>query len=149
MSRFVRAEPKDASAVRNLVRSAYAQWVPILGREPKPMTADYDLAVGDHVIDLLFVGSELVGFIELVPEQDCVLIENVAVKPDQAGKGYGRALMAHAMDVARSLGRARLRLYTNKLMARNIALYRMLGYVIDREEATPEGHHVVHMSTTI
>jgi hypothetical protein len=29
-------------------------------------------------------------------------------------------------------------------MARNIALYRRLGYVIDREETTPEGRQVVH-----
>jgi GNAT superfamily N-acetyltransferase len=149
VSRFIRAEFKDAAAIRHLVRSAYAKWVPIMGREPKPMTADYDLAIRSHIVDLLLIENELVGLIELVPEQDCVLIENVAVEPSQTGKGYGRALMMHAVDVARSLGRERLRLYTNKLMARNVALYRMLGYVIDREETTPDGRNVVHTSTTI
>jgi GNAT superfamily N-acetyltransferase len=149
MSSFVRATAKDATAVRDLVRSAYAKWVPVIGREPIPMTADYDRAIGTHMIDLMIVDNELSGLIELVPEPDCVLILNVAVRPGQAGKGYGRALMAHAKDIARALGRGRLRLFTNKLMADNIALYRRLGYTLDREERTPDGRDVVHMSTTL
>ena len=40
-----RATPADASAVRDLTRAAYARWVPVIGREPGPMNADYDLAV--------------------------------------------------------------------------------------------------------
>jgi hypothetical protein len=39
-----RATPPDAPAVRDLTRAAYAKWVPVLGREPLPMTADYDAA---------------------------------------------------------------------------------------------------------
>jgi GNAT superfamily N-acetyltransferase len=148
MPDFVRATAKDAAAVRDLVRSAYAKWIPIMGREPLPMTADYDLAISTHLIDLMFVDNELCGLVELVPEPDCVLILNVAVRPDQAGKGYGRALMAHAKDVARALGRGRLRLFTNKLMVDNIALYRRLGYTLDREERTADGRDAVHMSMT-
>jgi GNAT superfamily N-acetyltransferase len=87
--------------------------------------------------------------IELVVEPECVLIENVAVRPDQAGKGHGRALMAHAVEVARSIGRKRLRLYTNQLMAKNISLYQCLGYAIDRQETAPDGRQIVHMSVTI
>jgi GNAT superfamily N-acetyltransferase len=146
---FVRSTSKDAPAVRDLVRSAYAKWVPVMGREPIPMTADYDRAIRTHMIDLMIVDNELCGLIELVPEPDCVLVLNVAVRPDQAGKGYGRALMAHAEDVARALGRGRLRLFTNKLMAGNIVLYQRLGYTLDREERTPDGRDVVHMSTTL
>ena len=39
-----RATPSDAAAIRDLTREAYAKWVPLIGREPKPMTADYDAA---------------------------------------------------------------------------------------------------------
>jgi hypothetical protein len=46
-----RATPDDAAAVRDLVRAAYAKWVPVLGREPKPMTADYDQAIRNHILD--------------------------------------------------------------------------------------------------
>ncbi len=57
--------------------------------------------------------------------------------------------MAHAVEVARAKSRKRLRLCTNRLMAENIALYQRLGYVIDREESTPDGRRIVHMSITI
>ena len=43
-----RAAPPDAEAVRSLTRKAYAKWIPVIGREPKPMTADYEVAVRDH-----------------------------------------------------------------------------------------------------
>ena len=36
-----RAVMADAPAVAALTRDAYAKWVPLIGREPKPMTADY------------------------------------------------------------------------------------------------------------
>jgi GNAT superfamily N-acetyltransferase len=144
-----RATPADATAVRDLVHAAYAKWVPVLGRTPQPMETDYDRAVREHVIDLLFVDDRLIALIELVSEPDCVLIENVAVAPDQTGEGYGKALLAHAAEFARSIARKRLRLYTHKLMAENIEFYLRLGYVIDREEMTPDGRERVYMSMTI
>jgi GNAT superfamily N-acetyltransferase len=144
-----RATLADAAAVRDFVHAAYAKWVPVLGRTPQPMESDYDRAVHDHVIDLLFVDDRLVALIELVDQPDCVLIENVAVAPDETGKGYGKTLLAHAAEFARSIGRKRLRLYTNKLMGENVELYLRLGYVIDREETTPDGRDRVYMSKTI
>ena len=44
----------DAPAIRDLTRAAYAKWVPLIGREPKPMTADYAEAVRKHRFDLLY-----------------------------------------------------------------------------------------------
>ena len=46
---ITRARPEDAPAIRDLTRAAYAKWVPVIGREPKPMGADYDLAVRAHL----------------------------------------------------------------------------------------------------
>ena len=46
------AEPADAAAIRDIVRAAYAGWVPVIGREPLPMRADYDKAVREHQFDL-------------------------------------------------------------------------------------------------
>ena len=47
-----RAEPADASAIRELSRAAYAKWVPGIGGEPLPMSVDYDQAVGGIAIEL-------------------------------------------------------------------------------------------------
>ena len=140
-----RAALADAAAIREVTRAAYAKWVPVIGREPLPMTADYDLRVRDHLIDLLYVQGRLVALIEMVPEADCLLIENVAVLPAFQGRGYGRYLMAHAEGLAASLGLPRIRLYTNGRFAENVLLYRELGYQVDREEPFRSGV-VVHMS---
>jgi ribosomal protein S18 acetylase RimI-like enzyme len=141
-----RATAADAVTVRELTRAAYAKWVPILGREPRPMTADYDAALRDHLVDLLRVDGEAVALIEMAPTADHLLIVNVAVVPAQQGRGHGRALMAHAEEVARSLNLSEVRLYTNALFAENLRLYRRLGYRVDREEQHPQFGVAVHMS---
>jgi len=143
-----RAVAADAAAVRALTRQAYAKWVPLIGREPKPMTADYDQAVARHRFDLLYVDGTLAALIETIREADHLLVENVAVSPDFQGRGLGRKLMAHAEVLAREQGFGMIRLYTNQRFAENIALYRRLGYQVDREEVVPAGV-VTHMSKTL
>jgi len=140
-----RAEETDAAAIRALTRAAYAKWVPLIGREPKPMTADYTAAVRANRFDLLYVGGTLAALIETIAEPDHLLVENVAVSPDFQGRGFGRRLMAHAEDLAMAAGYGEIRLYTNQRFAENIALYRRLGYRVDREEVLAVGT-AVHMS---
>jgi ribosomal protein S18 acetylase RimI-like enzyme len=143
-----RATASDASAIRTLTREAYAKWVPLIGREPKPMTADYAEAVRRHRIDLLYLDGVLAALIETIAEADHLLVENVAVSPAFQGRGLGRKLMAHAEQIAVSSGHGEVRLYTNKLFAENIELYRKLGYRIDREEVLTIGV-AVHMSKPV
>lgn len=140
-----RATLADAAAVRQLTRDAYAKWVPLIGREPKPMTADYAAAVRDHRIDLLYLDGKLAALIETIPQSDHLLIENVAVSPAFQGHGLGRRLMAHAEGLAAGAGQTELRLYTNKMFAANVQLYLRLGYRLDREEVLSVGT-AVHMS---
>ena len=135
----------DAPAIRDLTRSAYAKWVPLIGREPKPMTADYDDAVAKHRFDLLYVEGTLAALIETIRETDHLLVENVAVSPSFQGRGLGRRLMAHAEELAASSGFGEIRLYTNQRFAENIELYLRLGYRVDREDVLAVGT-VVHMS---
>ena len=142
------AVASDAATVRALVRAAYAKWVPLIGREPKPMSADYDAAVARHRIDLAYLGSELAALIETIPAPDHLLIENVAVAPAFQGRGLGRFLMAHAEHLAAEQGQPEMRLYTNKLFAQNVEFYLALGYRIDREEKSALGV-TVYMSRAI
>lgn len=135
----------DAAAIRELTRAAYGKWVPLIGREPKPMTADYEVAIANHRFDLLHVDGTLAALIETIPEADHLLVENVAVAPAFQGRGFGRRLMALAEDLAVAAGFGEIRLYTNQRFAENLALYRKLGYRIDREEVLAVGT-AVHMS---
>jgi GNAT superfamily N-acetyltransferase len=143
-----RATAADASAIRDLTREAYAKWVPLIGREPKPMAADYEFAVRTHRFDLLLSDGALAGLIETVDEGDTLLVENVAVAPGFQGRGLGRMLLAHAEAIARDLGRTRLRLYTNQRFVENIRLYERVGYAVDRAEDLGTGV-VVHMSKKV
>jgi ribosomal protein S18 acetylase RimI-like enzyme len=138
----------DAAAIRALTRAAYAKWVPVIGREPMPMAADYEAAVAKHRFDLLYVDGTLAALIETIAKDDHLLIENVAVDPAFQKRGLGRRLMAHAETVALGLGYRELRLYTNKSFAENVTLYQRLGYTIDREEEF-RGGFTVYMSKRI
>ena len=137
--------PEDADAIRALTRDAYARWVPMIGREPLPMTADFATAVRDHRFDLLWLGNTMAGLIETVAKADHLLIENVAVSPAFQGRGFGRLLLDRGEELAAASGHGEIRLYTNKLFAQNISLYQKRGYKIDREE-TWAGGVIVHMA---
>ena len=138
------AHEGDADAIRALTREAYAKWVGLIGREPLPMRVDYSDAIRKHRFDLLYVGDRLVALIETVPEGDCLLIENVAVRPAFQGCGFGTRLLKLAEELSASFGLAGIRLYTNQLFVQNIRLYETLGYQVEREEEL-NGGIAVHM----
>ena len=138
------AADADVDAIRQLTREAYGKWVPLIGREPLPMIADYAEAVRKHRIDLLDIDGQLAALIEMVPAADHLLIENIAVSPAQQGQGIGKKLLADAEQVAASLGVADILLYTNKRFVENVQLYLRNGYAIDREEPLKDGF-LVHM----
>jgi ribosomal protein S18 acetylase RimI-like enzyme len=138
----------DAAAVRALTREAYHKWVAVTGREPLPMRVDYVEALARHRFDLLHEDGVLVALIETERNDDHLLIVNVAVAPSRQKRGLGRRLLAHAEQLAQQEQLGTLRLYTNARMVENIALYKSLGYAIDREE--PVGTSIqVHMSKAV
>ena len=124
----------DAGIVRDIVRAAYAKWIPVIGREPMPMKADYDQALRERRFDLLSLNGVVAGLIETTLRPDHLWIENVAVRPDSQGKGLGRRLLAHAEQLTVEQGLISLRLLTNAAFADNVALYEKLGYRVDLRE---------------
>jgi GNAT superfamily N-acetyltransferase len=143
--RFRPATREDVAAIRDLVRQAYAKWVPLIGREPMPMQADYNVAVAEHDFDLLLDGNELAGLIETEQKPDHLWIENVCVRPDRQSQGLGRRLLAWAERRAEVAGTGELRLLTNEKFTSNVALYRKAGFTIDRTEPF-RGGTTVYMS---
>jgi GNAT superfamily N-acetyltransferase len=139
---------EDAAAIRALTRAAYAKWVALIGREPLPMQADYERAVAEHTIDLLIVDGALAGLVETIVRPDHLWIENVAVAPEQQGRGFGRLLLAHAERRAIDAGRPEIRLLTNQAFAANLELYAKRGYIVNRTEPFRAGT-TVHMSKRV
>lgn len=139
------AIPSDVDSIRDIVRAAYSKWIPLIGREPRPMVADYEKAIEIHQIDLLQVGPDVVGLVETALKEDHIWIENIAVRPEAQGKGYGSILMGHAEKRGVAGGVAEVRLLTNEAFASNIALYAKCGFIIDRKEPFMGGY-AVYMS---
>lgn len=128
------AKPTDVDTIRAIVRAAYSKWVPIIGREPRPMVADYESAIERHQFGLLQVGDDIVGLIETDLKSDHIWIENIAVKPEEQGKGYGSILIAHTEMLAAEAGVGEIRLLTNEQFESNIALYAKASFTIDGKE---------------
>jgi GNAT superfamily N-acetyltransferase len=141
------ARADELAAVEHVVAEAYLAWATSLGFRPPPMDADY--------ADLIEAGRAYVagrdgvnGVIILAAEHDCLLVENVAVRPRLQGKGIGRALLAFAEREAARRGLPAVRLYTLDKMDSNVALYHALGYVVTRREPVPAGR-LVHMRKVV
>jgi GNAT superfamily N-acetyltransferase len=134
-----RAGPADAAAVRALTLRAYAKWVPLIGREPAPMTADHGRAVAEDMVDLAFDEGRLVALVHMVLRAGDLLVENLAVEPAEQGRGLGDRLLAHAERRALAEGRRIVRLYTNAAFAANLRFYAARGYGVESEEPFGSG----------
>lgn len=124
------ARPGDEADIRDCAEQAYARYVPLIGRKPAPMVADFaaQIAAGDvHVAT--DDDGRFEGFIVFYDEDDHVMLENVAVHPRAAGKGVGRALVGFCENAARQRQLGAVHLYTNEKMTENLSIYPRLGYV--------------------
>jgi len=140
------ATPADVPAMRALVEAAYAKYVPRIGMRPLPMDDDYDARVEKG--EAWVVGDPIEALVVLEDGDGHLLVDNVAVRPDLQGRGFGRALLEFAEATARERGYRELRLYTNERMTENRALYAHLGWV-ELERATIERRHAVWMGKSL
>lgn len=118
----------DVATIRAIVDAAYGIYIPRMGKPPGPMLDDYDALVAAGRVSVLDAGGAIAGAIVLVPQEEHLLLDNVAVAPAFQGRGLGRTLMAFADDEARRLGFDEVRLYTHVVMTENQALYTRLGF---------------------
>lgn len=122
------ARAGDAGLIRDLVRRAYAMYVPRMGKEPGPMLDDYVKRVADGTAYVLEAEGSMAGILVLLPYDDHILMDNVAVDPAFQGRGIGKALVAFAEAEAVRQGYGELRLYTHETMVENVSMYAKLGY---------------------
>jgi ribosomal protein S18 acetylase RimI-like enzyme len=129
MAPIRRALPADQPAIEAIVNAAYSKHVALIGRPPGPMLDDYGALIAKEQVFVLEDGTGIIGLTVFFPEPGGFVLDNVAIAPAGQGKGHGRRLIAFAEEAARRSGSPTIRLYTNEVMTRNIALYTRLGYV--------------------
>jgi GNAT superfamily N-acetyltransferase len=110
------------------------------------MAADYERAVVEHIIDLWEEEGRLLALIEVIPAAAHLLIENIAVRPDQQRRGIGGKLLLHAEGLARSLGFDETQLYTNAAFVSNLSFYSRRGYEEVRRGTVVPGSVTVYMA---
>jgi len=136
------ANAADLPVIEEIVAAAYSVYLARMDRPPAPMLRDYAPAIEQGSVWV--VGTPVAGLISLIPTDDSLLVENLAVHPAAQGTGLGRALMNFAEQQARKLRQPRLTLYTHEVMTENQAIYAHLGY---RETArrSEDGYQRVFM----
>jgi N-acetylglutamate synthase-like GNAT family acetyltransferase len=88
--------------------------------------------------------GELLALIEVIPEVDFLLVENIAVRPDRQGRGVSEKLLHHAEQLARSLGFDKVQLYTNSAFEANLQFYARRGYQGFQRVTVAPGSVAVH-----
>ena len=139
-----RGEVADVDTIREFTRDAYAKWVPLIGREPLPMSANYEQTIKSNRFDLFYQNEQLVALLETIKKENHLLIENLCVSPTKQRMGIGKSLLNHAEYLAKISGYESIRLDTNKLFTGNVDLYTHHGYKIDWEKPI-NGGILVHM----
>ena len=100
----------DLAAIARVVSAAYTKYIARIGKPPGPMLDDYAGHIRAHAI---WITEDGAGIIVLLPEDDHLLLDNIAVDPACHGRGVGRALMRFADAEAARRGYSELRLYTH------------------------------------
>lgn len=139
------ASAADQPAVESIVAKSYGKYVARIGRKPGPMLDNYGSLIDQGFVHVLDNAGQIDGLVVLVPEAEAMLLNNVAVRPEAQGQGFGRLLLEFAEASARRAGFRSIRLYTHEMMTENLALYARRGFV-ETHRAEEEGLHRVFMS---
>ena len=123
------AAVEDAPSLTAIADEAYGIYVSRIGRRPAPMVADFSVHIANRECYALEDANGIAAYIVTYPRDSDQFVENVAIRPDRQGQGYGRALMNFAEIQARKNGLGLMVLYTNLKMTENLAFYPRLGYV--------------------
>ncbi|GAA1942237.1 GNAT family N-acetyltransferase [Streptomyces durmitorensis] len=130
------ATAADVPAVKAVTDAAYRPYIERIGVVPVPMEADHaaEVAAGRVYV----TGNPVVGVLVLVPHQDHLFLDSIAVHPEAASQGVGRRLLTFVDERARELGLPEIRLYTNAMMWENQKIYPRYGYeMVERRVEGP------------
>jgi ribosomal protein S18 acetylase RimI-like enzyme len=112
------------------------------------MLDDYGQLIRDGRVHVIQHDGIVQGILVLIPQEDAMLLDNVAVSPSAQGLGLGRKMLKLAEAAAVDAGYRLIRLYTNEAMTENIELYTRIGYS-ETHRAEEKGLRRVYMTKPV
>jgi ribosomal protein S18 acetylase RimI-like enzyme len=117
--------------------NAVVKLLPQLGtgiKVPSKQGLEDILKSGTHIFILEAENNEIAGLLALcvckVPSGTKALVEDVVVDETQRGKGFGEALLKHAIGFSRSIGAESVELTSRPSRIAANRLYRKLGFAL-------------------
>lgn len=133
----------DLASISACACAAYRCYVARIGRAPAPMVADFAAHIDAGQVVVIAADDQLLGYAVCYRRGDHVHLENIAVLPQQQGRGLGRRLLHFVEQQARGDGANAVELYTNEKMTENLHWYPALGYV-ETERRSEDGFRRVY-----
>lgn len=128
---IVKADFSHAADVKNCCDKAFAEYVPIIGKNPAPMYYDYTKEIKNNTVFAALMNSKAVGFSLIKDgEENYMWLDVLAVNPLYSGKGIGKALIAFSEKYILQCGKNECRLYTNIKFDRTVKIYLKYGFEI-------------------
>ena len=100
-----------------------------MDRQPAPMCADFASQIAEGHVHIAMYEFSFSGYVVFYVEGDHIHLENIAVLPEQSGKGIGKRLLDHVEQLAQQAGLKAVELYTNEAMTENLEMYPKLDYL--------------------
>lgn len=101
----------------------------LLLADPSEEAINYYLEKGYCYV--AYSGIDLVGVYVLLPTRPFTIeLINIAITEDYQGKGYGKQMLQHAIDISRGSGYKTLEVGTGNSSINQLAFYQKSGFVI-------------------
>jgi len=139
------AEKNHHQDICDCVDAAFSMYIDRIGKKPAPMLTDYTELISKNLVYVALDKEQFNGLIVLIPKENYLLIETVAVHPTFQGRGIGRRLIEFAFKFAKEVGLQEVRLYTNELMTENLMYYPKFGFIV-LNRRIEDGYRRVYMS---
>ena len=137
------ARERDVPKLANCLHRAYAIYAKRIQDLP-PIAERLEDEIMNNEVWIATSGDAIVGGLILVPKQDHLVLANVGVVPEAAGRGLGRGLIEFAENRCRERQLGELRLTTHADLPENVRLYEHLGWIVCRRSGNK-----VHMAKSI
>lgn len=134
---------RDAESIVECIDDAYSIYASRIHDLPDVSTG-IPTAIENSRVWIAEQDKEVVGCVILVPGPDVLHLQNIAVRPRNAGMGIGRLLIERSEADCRELGFHEIRLSTHVDIPENVVIYSRLGW-----QETGRSGNKIYMSKSV